>query len=80
MSRLGRSVNADIVVIDSVMMGDGVIMGDSKFGEVGGGWVVGIVLAWTMVGGDLTKSSLVLLRLCEWLCGVIKVLQLKGVR
>jgi hypothetical protein len=85
MRRLGGSVNADVVVIDSVTMGDGVIMGDGKFGEVGGGcccccccmdW--GLVR--TAVGGDVDKSSLVSLRLCVWLCGVIKVLQLKGVR
>jgi hypothetical protein len=36
MRRLGRSVNVDIVIIDGIMTGDGVIMGDGKFGEVGG--------------------------------------------
>jgi hypothetical protein len=87
MRRLGGSVNADIVVIDGVMTGDGVIMGDGKVGEVGccyscccccyiGDWG----LVGTAVGGDIDKSSLVLLRLCEWLCGVIEVLQLKGVQ
>jgi hypothetical protein len=65
MRRLGGSVNADIVVIDGVTMGDGVVMGDGKFGEVCGGCrccccgLVGIV-----VGGDVDKSSLVLLRFC----------------
>jgi hypothetical protein len=80
--RLGGSVDADVVVIDGVMMGDGVVMGDGKFGGVCGGCcccccccgLVGIV-----VGGDVDKSSLVSLRLCEWLCGVVKVLQLEGV-
>jgi hypothetical protein len=87
MRRLGRSVNADVVVIDGVTMGDGVVMGDGKLGEVGGYCcccccccccclgLVGIV-----VGGDVDKSSLVSLRLCEWLCGVVEVLQLEGVR
>jgi hypothetical protein len=37
MRRLGGSVNVDIVVIDCVTTGDGVIMGDGKFGEVSGG-------------------------------------------
>jgi hypothetical protein len=37
MRRLGGSVNADIVVINGVMMGDRVVMGNGKFGEVGGG-------------------------------------------
>jgi hypothetical protein len=80
MRRLGGSVNADIVVIDSVTTGDGVVMGDGKFGEVGcGGWDVVNVLGWIGVGGDVARSSLILLRLCVWLCGVIEVLQLKGV-
>jgi hypothetical protein len=78
MRRLGGSVNADVVVIDGVMTGDRVVMGDGKFGEVCGGccccWSVGIV-----VGGDVDKSSLVSLRLCEWLCGVVEVLQLDRV-
>jgi hypothetical protein len=79
MRRLGGSVDADVVIIDGVMMGDGVVMGDGKFGEVGGccccwGWWVDIV-----VGGDVDKSSLVSLRLCERLCGVVEVLQLEGV-
>jgi hypothetical protein len=83
MRRLGGSVDADVVVIDGVMTGDGVVMGDGEFGEVCGGCccccccceLVGIV-----VGRDVDKSSLVSLRLCEWLCGVVEVLQLKGVR
>jgi hypothetical protein len=77
MRRLGRSVNADVIVIDSVTMGDGVIMGDGKFGEVGGSWDVwdiDAVLCWTSVGRDIARFSLVLLRLCVWLCGVIEVL------
>jgi hypothetical protein len=37
MRRLGGSVNADIVVINSVTIGDGVVMGNGKFGEVGAG-------------------------------------------
>jgi hypothetical protein len=81
MRRLGGSVNADVVVIDGVMMGDGVVMGDGKFGEVSGGcWDVDGGLGWVTVGGDVVKSSLVSLRLCVWLCGVVKVLQLKGVQ
>jgi hypothetical protein len=81
MRRLGGSVNADIVVIDGVTTGDGVVMGDGKLREAGccGGW-----LTWgldgTTVGGEVVKSSLVSLRLCEWLCGVVEVLQLEGVR
>jgi hypothetical protein len=81
MRRLGGSVNADVVVIDGVTMGDGVVMGDGKFGEVG--CCCCCVMDWglvgTAVGGDVNKSSLVSLRLCEWLCGVVKVLQLEGV-
>jgi hypothetical protein len=85
MRRLGGSVNADVVVIDGIMMGDGVVMGDGKLGEVGGRCcccccVIDWGLVRTAVGGDVNKSSLVLLRLCEWLCGVVEVLQLKGVR
>jgi hypothetical protein len=83
MRRLGGSVNADVVVIDSVMMGDRVVMGNGKFGEVGGGCCCCCLdqgLVGTAVGGDVDKSSLVLLRLCVWLCGVVEVLQLKGVR
>jgi hypothetical protein len=82
MRRLGGSVNADVVIIDGVTMGDGVIMGDGKFGEAGGCCCcccVGGGLAGTTVGGDVDKSSLVSLRLCEWLCGVVEVLQLEGV-
>jgi hypothetical protein len=86
MSRLGRSVNADIVVIDGVTMGDGVVMGDGKFWEVGpccSGCCVDWGLDWglirTAMGGDVDKSSLISLRLCVWLSGVVKVLQLKGV-
>jgi hypothetical protein len=37
MRRLGRSVNADVIVIDGVMMGDGVVMGNGKFREVDSG-------------------------------------------
>jgi hypothetical protein len=77
MRRLGGSVDADVVIIDGITTGDGVIMGDGKLGEVAGGcscWLVG-----TAVGGDVDKSSLVSLRLCEWLGGVVEVLQLEGV-
>jgi hypothetical protein len=77
--RLGGSVNADIVVIDGITTGDGVIMGDGKFREVGSGWDVADVLGWSGVGGDVARFSLVLLRFCIWLGGVIKVLQLEGV-
>jgi hypothetical protein len=84
MRRLGGSVNADVVVIDGIMMGDGVVMGDGKFREAGCCgcccWVVDWGLDGTAVGGDIDKSSLMSLRLCEWLCGVIEVLQLEGVR
>jgi hypothetical protein len=79
MRRLGGSVNADVVVIDGITTGDGVVMGDGKFGEVGCG-CVDWGLVGTAVGGDIYKSSLMSLRLCEWLCGVIEVLQLEGVR
>jgi hypothetical protein len=77
--RLGRSVNADIVIIDGVTTGDGVIMGDGKFGEVGGGWDVVDMLGWITVSRDVARFSLVSLRFCVWLCGVIEVLQLEGV-
>jgi hypothetical protein len=79
MRRLGRSVNADVVVIDGVMMGDGVVMGDGKFGEVSSSWDVDDTLGWIVIGGDVARFSLILLRLCVWLGGVIEVLQLKGV-
>jgi hypothetical protein len=81
MRRLGGSVDADVVVIDGVMTGDGVVMGDGKFGEVAGGGCCCGDWEWagTVVGGDVDKSSLVSLRLCEWLCGVVEVLQLEGV-
>jgi hypothetical protein len=79
MRRLGGSVNADIIVIDGVMTGDGVIMGDGKFGEVGGSWDINDMLGWTTMGRDIARFSLVSLRLCVWLCGVVKVLQLEGV-
>jgi hypothetical protein len=85
MRRLGRSVNADVVVIDSVMTGDGVVMGDGKLGEAGCCCCCYCccVLDWgldgTAMGRDVDKSSLVSLRLCEWLCGVIEILQLEGV-
>jgi hypothetical protein len=80
MRRLGRSVNADIIIINGVMMGDGVVMGNGKFGEVVSCWDVAGGLDWTTVGGDVDRSSLVLLRFCVWLYGVVKVLQLEGVR
>jgi hypothetical protein len=84
MRRLGGSVNADIVVIDGVTTGDGIVMGDGKLGEVGGcGCCCCCVMDWglvgTAVGRDVDKSSLVSLSLCEWLCGVVEVLQLEGV-
>jgi hypothetical protein len=82
MRRLGGSVNADVVIINGVMIGDGVIMGDGKLGEVSGGCCYCCVdwgLVGTAVGGDVNKSSLISLRLCVWLSGVIEVLQLKGV-
>jgi hypothetical protein len=84
MRRLGGSVDADVVVIDGVTTGDRVVMGDGKFGGVCGCcWccsLVGIIVGGIVVGGDIDKSSLVSLRLCEWLCGVVEVLQLEGVR
>jgi hypothetical protein len=91
MRRLGGSVNADVVVIDSITTGDGVVMGDGKLREVGGRCccccccsccccIVDWGLVRTAVGGDVDKSSLVSLSLCEWLCGVVEVLQLEGVR
>jgi hypothetical protein len=60
-------------------------MGDGKLGEAGCCCCCCCcLLVWgldgTAVGGDVDKSSLVLLRLCEWLCGVVEVLQLEGVR
>jgi hypothetical protein len=85
MRRLGRSVNADIIVIDGVTTGDRVVMGDGKFGEASCCccccccWAVDWGLDGIAVGGDVDKSSLVLLGLCVWLCGVVKVLQLEGV-
>jgi hypothetical protein len=82
MRRLGGSVNADVIIIDGVTTGDGVVMGDGKLGEVGGCCCcccVGRGLVGTAVGGDVDKSSLMSLRLCEWLCGVVEVLQLEGV-
>jgi hypothetical protein len=81
MRRLGGSVNADVVIIDGITMGDGVVMGDGKVREAGVCCCgVGWGLVGTAVGGDVNKSSHVLLRLCEWLCGVVEVLQLEGVR
>jgi hypothetical protein len=84
MRRLGRSVNADIVVIDGVTTGDGVVMGDGKFGEVDSCCSSCCCVDWglvgTAVGGDVDKSSLVSLRLCVWLGGVVEVLQLEGVQ
>jgi hypothetical protein len=82
MRRLGGSVNADIVVINGVMTGDGVVMGDGKLGEAGCCGCCCVMdrgLDGTAVGRDVNKSSLVSLRLCEWLCGVVEVLQLEGV-
>jgi hypothetical protein len=79
MRRLGRSVNADVVVIDGITMGDGVVMGEGKFGGVGGSWDVDNMLGWITVGRDVARFSLILLRLCIWFSGVIKVLQLEGV-
>jgi hypothetical protein len=83
MRRLGGSVNADVVVIDGVTMGDGVVMGNGKFREVDGGCCCCCLdrgLVGTAMGGDVDRSSLISLRLCVWLCGVIEVLQLEGVR
>jgi hypothetical protein len=37
------------------------------------------VLGWIGISGDVARFSLVSLRLCVWLGGVIEVLQLKGV-
>jgi hypothetical protein len=84
MRRLGGSVNADVIIIDGITTGDRVVMGDGKFGEAGGCCCCCCVcidwgLVRTTVGGNIDKSSLVSLRLCEWLCGVVEVLQLKGV-
>jgi hypothetical protein len=79
MRRLSGSVNADVVIIDSIMTGDGVVMGDGKVREVYGGWGIATMLGWTTVGGDKARSSLILLRLCVWLGGVVEVLQLEGV-
>jgi hypothetical protein len=80
MRRLGGSVDADVVIINGVMTGDRVVMGDGKFGEVCSGCCcVDWGLVGTAVGGDIDKSSLMSLRLCEWLCGVVEVLQLEGV-
>jgi hypothetical protein len=79
MRRLGGSVNADIIVIDGVMTGDRVIMGDGKFGEVGSGWDIDNVLGWIGISGDMARYSLISLRLCVWLGGVVEVLQLERV-
>jgi hypothetical protein len=79
MRRLGGSVNADIIVIDGITTGDGVVMGDGKFREVSYSWDMDDMLGWIAVGSDITKFSLISLRLCVWLGGVIKVLQLEGV-
>jgi hypothetical protein len=79
MSMLGRSVDTDVVIIDGITMGDGVVMGDCKLrGFIGccdvDGWLGG-----TTVSGNVIRFNLVSLRFCEWLCGVVKVLQLEGV-
>jgi hypothetical protein len=79
MRRLGRSVNADIVIIDGVTTGDRVVMGNGKVGEVGCSWDMVDVLGWIGVGGDVARFSLISLRLCVWLGGVVEVLQLEGV-
>jgi hypothetical protein len=79
MSRLGGSVDTDIIIIDGVMMGDRVIMGDCKFRGFGVGCDVGGWLGRIVVGGDMVKSNLISLRFCVWLGGVIEVLQLEGV-
>jgi hypothetical protein len=83
MRRLGGIVNADVVVINGIMMGDGVVMGDNKLREAGCCccccWAVDWGLVGTAVGRDVNKSSLISLRLCVWLGGVVEVLQLKGV-
>jgi hypothetical protein len=75
MRRLGGSVNADIVVINSIMTGDRVVMGDGKFGEAGCCcccycccWAVDWGLDGTAVGRDIDKSSLISLRLL-WFYG-----------
>jgi hypothetical protein len=78
MRRLGGSVDADVIIIDGVTTGDGVIMGDGKFGGFCGGCCC-CGLVGTGVGGDVDKSSLMSLSLCEWLSGVVEVLQLEGV-
>jgi hypothetical protein len=82
MRRLGGSVNADVIVIDGVTMGDGVVMGNSKLREAGccsGSCIVDWGLDGTAVGGDIDKSSLISLRLYVWLGGVVEVLQFEGV-
>jgi hypothetical protein len=79
MRRLGGSVNADVVIIDSVTMGDGIIMGDGKFRGVSCVVDVDDGLDWTTVGRDVARFSLISLRLCVWLCGVVEVLQFEGV-
>jgi hypothetical protein len=48
--------------------------------KVGGSWDIDDMLGWTTMGGDIARFSLISLRLCVWLCGVIEVLQLEGVR
>jgi hypothetical protein len=79
MRRLGGSINTDVIIIDGVMMGDGVIMGDGKFGEVIGSWDIDDMLGWITVGRDIVRFSLISLRLCVWLGGVVEVLQFEGV-
>jgi hypothetical protein len=74
MRRLGGSVNADVVIINGVTTGDRVVMGDGKFREVCWGWDVVDVLGWIGVGRDMARFSLISLRLCVWLCGVVEVL------
>jgi hypothetical protein len=38
MRRLDGSVDADIIIIDGIMMGDRVVMGNCKHGDVRGSW------------------------------------------
>jgi hypothetical protein len=83
MRRLGRSVNADVIIINGITTGNRVIMGDCKFRDCRGGWDINnVTLGHTTVSGFMAKLSLILLRLCVWFCGDIRVeiLQVKGVQ